>query len=184
MAETDTLPPTKKKRFGATNTLLLPISGDKVTVRRPSMFSLVASGGLPGELTTLVWKLFGEKKLTLATVLEDGQDVKNFALLVEKFLPHVLVDPKIADVSDCEVNGDGLLSGAIALMDISDIDKNHLFLYGVGVLRGIDEPEVIAADLATFREESERNNDGHDGTTVRTKTKRTRGDGSDGSVSV
>jgi hypothetical protein len=157
--------PPRRKKFGGLNTLLLPMSKVKVLVRRPSMFSLVASGGLPGELTSLVWRLFGnDGTVTLGTMLEEGSpEVKNFSMLVEKLLPHVLVSVKVADESDCEEDDQGVLRGNIALIDIPDIDKNHIFLYAVGVLKGRDEiGEVVAADLEAFRDRAARGDAGHD----------------------
>jgi hypothetical protein len=120
------------------------------------MFSLVAAGGLPGELTSLVWKLFGAEGQSLNTVLQDGQDAKNFALLVEKFIPAVLVSVKVGAESDCDVDDAGILRGQLALLDIADIDKNQIFLYGIGVIRGDEEAEVVARDLDSFRPEPAR----------------------------
>lgn len=151
----------KPLRTIGVGTLHLPIMGVKVKVRRPSVFSLVASGGLPGELTSIIWKIFGGKENSLGSILQEGKQVTDFSRLVEKFFPHVLVDVKVTGESNCFVDPDGYLNGTINALDIPDVDKNHLFLYGVGITRGLDEQEriaeeVVAADLETFRGEPTR----------------------------
>ena len=187
MANDIAVSPPRKKKFGALNTLILPMSKAKVLVRRPSMFSLVKSGGLPGELTSLVWKLFGDSNgVSLASVLEEpGPEVEKFAILVEKFIPHVLVSVTVGDVTDAEEDEQGVTRGTIAMIDIPDIDKNHLFLYGVGVLKGLDEiGEVVAADLEAFRARAARTDGGPSGEEVRAEAQPTGGDSSGGPSSV
>jgi len=166
----------KPTRIIGAGHLHLPIMGLKVTVRRPSMFSLVAAGGLPGELTSLVWKIFGGKESSLASILEQGQEIKNFATLIEKFIPAVLVDPVIYEPKIGEeapkpeiVNGE--LHGTISALDIPDIDKNHMFLFGMGVIKCLEEQEairegVVADDLSTFRDEQPRADAGPAGSAV------------------
>jgi len=171
MADDIAVSPPRTKKFGRINTLKLPMSEVKVLARRPSIFSLVASGGVPGELTSLVWKLFGQDRVSLSTVLEESSpEVKNFSELVEKMVPHILTSVKIGDVSDCEEDDQGILRGTLALIDLPDIDKNHIFLYGIGVLRALDErAEVVAADLEAFRDGAKRDNAGPVGEAVRTE---------------
>lgn len=152
-------------RIGQTRPLTLPASQETVEVCRPSTFTLIVSGGLPAELSALVWKLFGTK-MQLADVMETGKELKDFALLIEKFIPFVLVDPVIGEVTACVVGEDGRLHGTLRLADLPDLDKNHLFLYGVGVLKGDDE-EVVAADLVSFPGESPRGDAGPGGEALR-----------------
>lgn len=178
MADDIAVSPPRKKKFGSVNTVILPMSRAKVLVRRPSMFSLVKSGGLPAELTSLVWRLFGDTNgVSLASVLEEtGPEAEKFAVLVEKFIPHVLVSLTIGDVSDAEEDEQGITRGTVALIDIHDIDKNHLFLYGVGVLKGLDEiGEVVAKDLEAFRGKSPRPDDGPGGEEVRAEAQQPSG---------
>jgi hypothetical protein len=178
----------KPTRIIGTGHLHLPIMGLKVTVRRPSMYSLVAAGGLPGELTSLVWKIFGGKESSLADILEQGQEVKNFAMLVEKFIPAVLVDPvvyepKIGEARPEQRVVDGELHGTISALDIPDIDKNHLFLFGIGVIKCLEEQEairegVVADDLSTFRDEQPRADSGSAGAALQPAAEPASGAGS------
>ncbi len=160
----------KRSRFGRVHVLRLPISGERVRARRPSTFSLVAAGTLPAELTTLVWKLFGSGK-QVTELLEEAKNLTDYTKLVERMLPHVLVDPRVADESDCEPGADGVLTGTVALVDLPDLDKNHLFMFGVGAVRAEDEiqdqSEVVAADLATFPGEPAPGDAGPGGEAVR-----------------
>ncbi len=171
--ETPVIETKKRSRFGRTHTLRLPISGERVRVRRPSTFSLVAAGTLPAELTTLVWKLFGSGK-QVTEMLEEAKNLTDYTKLVERMVPHVLVDPVVTDVSDCEPDAEGVLTGTVALVDLPDLDKNHLFMYGVGAVRAEEEiqeeagtREVVAADLATFPGEPAPGDAGPGGEAVR-----------------
>ncbi len=157
----------RQPRIGQTHPLTLPASREIVEVRRPSTFTLIVSGGLPAELSALVWKLFGTK-MQLVDVMETGKELKDFAMLIEKFVPFVLVDPVIGETTTCTIGEDGRLHGALRLDDLPDLDKNHLFLFGVGVLKGDDErDEVVAADLATFRAGAARGDAGSGGEALR-----------------
>jgi hypothetical protein len=160
----------RKKKFGVTHILTLPISQEKVRVRRPSTFSLVAAGGLPADLTALVWRLFGDKDKNLNSVMEQGDELKTYSQLVEKLVPYILVQPTVAAESNCdEVDEEGVMVGSIALMDIPDLDKNHIFMYGVGAVRASEEQEgVVAEDLKTFPAEPTRPDTGSGGEEVRT----------------
>lgn len=172
----------KRSRFGRVHVLRLPISGERVRVRRPSTFSLVAAGVLPAELTTLVWKLFGSgQKVT--DMLEETKNLFDYTKLVEQMLPHVLVEPQVGAESDCEPGEDGVLRGTVALIDLPDLDKNHIFMYGVGAVRSEDESqpqEVVAADLAPFPGEPARGDAGPGGEAVRAAAEPAGGDGPGG----
>jgi hypothetical protein len=170
MAEQST--PPRKTKIGSTYVLTLPISGEKVRVRRPSTFSLVAAGALPAELTTLVWKLFGDRKKSMADVMMDAEQLSTYTQLVERFVPHVLVSPKIGDTTELEHDKDGVLTGMVALVDLADLDKNNLFMFGIGAVHADEEvAEVVAADLATFRAKQPRTDAGPGGKAVRPAAK-------------
>ena len=156
--------------FGQVHTLTLP-SGAKVRVRRPSVLALVAAGGFPAELTIEVWKLLN-KKVEPEEAIADPEALKRWALLIEKFVPHVLVDPKIAEETEVTTDSDGGVHGTVRSEDISDFDKQYLFLYGNGVYRANEEEitlvneEVTKADLGPFRDRAAGVDVGSGGDTI------------------
>lgn len=170
----------KKTQLGRQHTLTLS-NGEKVRVRRPSSFHLIASGGIPAELTSVVWKLFGETT-RLSKIMEQGEGLKEYTGLLGKYIPHVVLSPRIVTdkvdsktgevipvPTECEVGEDGILIGILNIADIPDLDQNDIFLYGIGIGRGDEEqppspgtplaeqptelsPPEVAAALTTFRD--------------------------------
>lgn len=152
-------------RYGRQHTLTLP-SGAKVRARRPSTFTLVTAGLFPAELSAAVWKMAGEGfLLTKASANGAGPDPEEFrryAEVIEGFIPHVLVEPKIGLVTDVMVGPDGYLTGTVESADLPDADKQHLFFFGQGVFRGDEEMadliaarprEVTPKDVEPFRDD-------------------------------
>jgi hypothetical protein len=162
------------KRYFAPMPVRLPVSGYNVLVRRISNFTLLASGGFPSDLTSLVWRLSqseGENALDSA-LREDNTALSRVAALVDKIVPHALVSPKVGPetrdltLADYKVTGFDeeesvkILSGVIALVDLQDLDKNAIFLYAQGMMGG------PVTDLAPFREDGQRPVAGPSGETV------------------
>lgn len=167
MAESNGKPPTRAAKFGTKHTLILPQSLETVEVRRPSTYTLVAAGHLPAELSTLVWKLYG-REMDIQAATNEAKSLKEYAALVDALLPQILrgitiIDPKAEPdaVTDVNVGEDGIARGRLRLVDMLDLDKNTIFLYGVGVLASEEEMAerktqgVVAPDLSTFRDERE-----------------------------
>ena len=125
----------KQSPYGRTLTLTLP-SGIKVKARRPSVLSLIAAGGFPSELTVDVWKLVKKEKLDPDKIVEDPEGIVAWAKLIDAYVPHVLVDPRICtapgELTELhEVDGgDGLVTGQLNIRDVIDMDKQVVFLFG------------------------------------------------------
>lgn len=165
-------PPRRVRPFGKVHPLTLP-SGNKVKARRAPSFSLVASGGLPAELTSFVWKLFGGKA-QFDEIMENTNGLKDYTMLLARYLPYVLVSPRLVNgeaATTCEPDAEGILRGDLNLADVPDLDQNHLFLFGIGVQPADDEPqeekEAEAAGLRTFPGEPAGAGAGPSGETVR-----------------
>lgn len=143
----------------ATKLLTLPHSKWRVLARRPSLITLVASGALPIELTSAVWKMASEGK---EPDENSPQGLRQMAELMESFLPHVLVSPSVGPMTSMdEAESGGPLRGTLALIDLHDLDKRYLFYFGQGTISGdlaereeSREREDVA--LARFREGSGR----------------------------
>jgi len=140
-----------KSTYAAAQTLTLP-SGKKVLVRRPSVTSLLASGGFPTGLTSAALKILVEKRLEKPTAQEEAEDpesVQKWAAMLDSFLPRVLVQPKVGPQTDIAEDETGLLSGTIAVTDILDFDKQVIFYFGTGLYRSDEEIEASKAKEAT-----------------------------------
>jgi hypothetical protein len=135
--------------LGGTKVLELPHLKQKVLARQPSLVTLIASGGFPSELAAVVWKMYergdnGEQM----TSTPDG--IRQMANLIEAYVPHVLVKPQVGAVTHVTVDGDGVLDGTIAMIDLPDLDKRYLFFYGQRLLAPIEQTvsaPVERADL-------------------------------------
>lgn len=155
-------------RYGRLHTLTLP-SGAKVRARRPSTMTLVTSGIFPSELATAVWAMQRDGFAKLNTTTDPGE-YKRFAEVVDGFIPHVLVEPKIGEATELTLNADGCLTGFVELSQMPDEDKTHLFFFGQGLFRGDEEMgeekarmEVLANDLQPFRDGTARPDPGPGG---------------------
>lgn len=124
--------------FQSQHIVVLPVSGAKVRVRRPSLMTMVTVSGLPTELTGIALKIANAQR-----VLAQGDDVAtmkaNFET-IEAYVPYVLVDLKVADVTDVKEDADGCWVGTINLSDMADIDKQYIFMYGRHLV-GPNEPD-------------------------------------------
>lgn len=158
-----------------TQTLTLT-NGMKVRVRRPSILSLISSEGFPQDLTGEVWKLIKKDKLDPQKLeVADVESIRTWARLINAYVPQVLVNPKVTEVTELvDVEGKpGQVSGTIALEDISDMDKQFLFLYGNGAAPSDEEMEAgvgsskVLEALRRFREGAARDNAGPGGEAVR-----------------
>lgn len=181
--------PLKRSTFGQQHTLTLS-NGEKVRVRRPSTFYLVAVGALPSELTTTVWKLFSEDgaRDKLGEIMEKGNGLRDYTGLVTRFIPHVVMPPTrvVQDTvddkgvvtrvpTDCIVGPDGVLSGILNVVDLPDLDQNTIFFFGIGVGKSDEEqaagassdPAVeVGPGLEQFRDGAARAVPGDDRSTV------------------
>ena len=179
-----------KSTLGGVHTLTLP-SKYKVYVRRPSAFTLIKSGGFPAELASSVWGLF-TKKLDMDTFATDPSAMQKYAELIEKFWPFVLVKLQvIPDDQDVENGPDAIdcIVGTCHAGDLDDLDKQELFLYGIGLAKhdagsaqiaSTQEPptttpepkpeEAEVADLSSFRDGAARDDDRPRREPVRTAT--------------
>jgi len=162
-----------KTMYGA-QTLTLP-SGNKVRVRRPSVLSLIAAGGFPNELTNEAWKLARKEMIDPEKLQSDPQGIQLWAALIGAFVPHVCLDLKVvqAAVGGTKVDVvDGLMTGVIEGNDLSDMDKQVIFLFGTDVLPSDEEQaearrEVSAESLKEFRDGGQGADAGHGGEEVR-----------------
>lgn len=129
-----------------------------VSARRPSLLTLVTSGAFPSELGTAVWKMAKQGWPVVNSADPAPADFQRFAEVIEALLPHVLVDPKIGEVTALSENSAGRLTGFIELANLSDADKQHLFYFAQGVIRAEEEivdakrQEVTARTLEPFRD--------------------------------
>src|SRR5262245_38401145 len=143
---------------GAVRVVTLPLSRYKVRVRQPSLITLIATGGFPSELASVVWKMYEQNK-DPAELSSDPAGIMQMANLIESYVPYVLVSPKIGAQTEMRADADGVMSGTLAMLDIRDSDKRFLFFYGQGLLDGADftpTQEVSAPALTTFPEEPPR----------------------------
>lgn len=165
-------------------------SGMKVQVRRPSVLSLITSEGFPQDLTIAVWKLIKKDQLDPDMIGHDAEAIRTWARLITAYVPEVLVNPRVTDVTELvPVEGDpGRVSGTIEMRDISDMDKQFLFLYGNGVVPSNEEMEAgvssgkVLEALRTFRDRAARGDAGPGGEAVRAEAVEPAGVESAGSV--
>ena len=73
--------------------------------------------------------------------------------LIDAYVPHVLVSPRVAPMSQNELDVNGVVIGTVALIDISDVDKLHLFLYGQGLIDGPATEGGATVALKSFRDD-------------------------------
>ncbi len=156
MAEPEEAPQSKSSKYGRiVQTVSLP-SGVKMRARRPSVLSLIASGGFPSELTLEIWKL-ASREGDISKNAESLDSLKSWAALLEAYIPYVLVTPQIGLVTDVKEDDQGVLIGTIVIGDLQDMDKQVLFLFGNGLVPSDEEiadgkKEVSAKSLASFRD--------------------------------
>jgi hypothetical protein len=137
--------------FTGTEIVVLPQSKKKVRVRRPSLITLLASGGFPADLAAIVWGMY-EKGEDPEKFAREPDGIRNMALLMETYVPYVLVSPTIGPTTHVAPDSEGVLTGTINLLDLHDIDKRFLFFYGQGLLDTPAKEEVSAQALDTFPE--------------------------------
>ncbi len=154
----------KQSPYGRRLTLSLP-SGIKVKARRPSVLSLIASGGFPSELTLEVWKLVKKDLLDPDKIANDVESVMAWAKMIDAYVPHVLINPVLVTGADedtvlVQADDSELVTGKVNIRDITDIDKQTLFLFGQGVVPADEElaergfggrVAELAATLKEFR---------------------------------
>jgi hypothetical protein len=190
----------KQSPYGRQLTLTLP-SGIKVRARRPSIMTLVASGGFPSELTVEVWKLIKKDALDPDKIGDDAESIKSWTSLVDAYIPHVLINPSIVcDVLDKDGNvverrdteltedEQGLVHGQVNIRDITDMDKNVVFLFGNNICASDEElaegrrgvgGAALAKALLEFRKDPARGDAGPGGEAVRPEAEQPVGVGPD-----
>ena len=163
--------------IGFTTILTLP-SGLKVRAHRPSVFTLIASGGFPAELTEIVYEMTANP-VKPEEMVRDPEKLRQFALLIDAFVPHVLVDPRVGPLSQNAPGEDGVLTGTVSLIDMNDMDKLHLFLYGQGLIEGpvSEGGGTGSTTLKSFRENESGVDVGRGGEAVRDTALASVGDG-------
>ena len=161
--------------FGRSTVLMLP-SGVRVRARRPSIISLIASGGFPTELTGMVWKL-ANRDASVEDLVQNADDLIRMTQLINAYILNVLVSPKLsmseetALVAPPEEQPQMPWAGVVNLADMEDVDKQFLFLYGQGLLSSeVLQGATGARSLETFRDGAVRVGSGSDGEAVRTET--------------
>jgi hypothetical protein len=140
--------------IGLVQVLTLPQSKYKVRARRPSLITLIASGGFPAELAAVVWRMY-EKGEDADTATTEPDNIMRMASLIEAYVPHVLVTPQVGPTSQIEIDAEGFVVGTISMIDLHDTDKRFLFFYGQGLLEASDlKPTETASApaLASFPE--------------------------------
>jgi hypothetical protein len=161
--------------FQSQHIVLLPVSGARVRVRRPSLMTMVTVSGLPNELTALAMKVANGQRV-LAPGDEPEIIKSNFAT-IEAYFPYVLVDLRIVDTpTDVKEDADGCWTGTVNRGDIPDIDKQYLFMYGRHLVSA-NEPDTKADTKAVeeatpeavgqFRDGTASGDAGRDSETVR-----------------
>lgn len=165
---------TTKKSFTGVDEIVLP-SGYIVTARKVSMYSLIAAGVFPNELTAIAMQVADKKDGTeklLASVTDDPEGLKKFAGMVDILLLEVLVDPVASLDKDvrtaCEVTADNQLTGTINLRELDDDDKQYLFLWTQRPRRA--PRREVERNLDTFRDGTTRPAAGSGGEAVRAAT--------------
>lgn len=157
-------------------------SGVRVSVRRPSLITLVAQGAFPQELTALIVKMIDQEPVE--TMIQNPEMFRSMFSLIDRLIPFILVDPKIENVTEVRQDEDGTLHGKIRVDDLGDADKQFIFLYGQRLLAGksievtrVAKPgeagatiptdeEVQVRDLGEFRPGATGADPGHPGESV------------------
>jgi hypothetical protein len=168
--------------YGKSHVLTLP-SGVKVRARRPSLLSLIYSGGFPTELTATVWQLYAKQINAEEVAQKEPEGLLRLAGLIEQYIPHVLISPRVGPMTKLDEGPEGVLTGTVALLDILDLDKQYLFLFGQRLILAPEErqagaEQTAAADLAEFRQRAESGDAGSSGAAVQPATVAGAGDGS------
>ena len=137
--------------IGKVFTIPLP-SGIKVRVRRPSLFSVLAKGRIPGDLTATVWAMINAKK---DEDLIAGPDaIKSMAQMIDMYTEACLVQPKAAEVTDLTEDAEGVLTGTVRVDDLPDADKGRIMAFGQGNWKPEEEASATTRSaLETFRDE-------------------------------
>ncbi len=166
----------KPSNYGKTSIITLP-SGYKIKARRPSVLSLISSGGFPAALTNDMWKLIEKEKIDSKAITESPEMIKQWAGMLDAYIQYVAVDPKIVAEGETSLteDDDKTLHGRINIQDVEDFDKQYLFLFGNDVAPSDDEvnakrKEAEAAGLAKFPDGSARVEGGRSSEAVRTET--------------
>src|SRR5262245_18843583 len=132
------------------HTLTLP-TGVRVEVKRPSLITMLANGGLPTSLAVSVWKMASN---SYKPNTESGDDIRMIADQVVYFVAHTLTSIKVHVPSsangkgderpetDVIVGDDGIARGVARIEDIPDSDKMAIFIYS----RGIEMSDEEKAD--------------------------------------
>lgn len=174
--------------FKNIHTVTLPVSGARVRCRKPSLMTMVATGGLPSELTGMALNIAENKPvLSTGTSIED---VKRTFETVEAFIPYVLVDIKLVREGESKLQtmGDDIdgnyWGGTLNYADLQDVDKQYIFLVGRGSIQpwrvegaedGHGEKEATDEDLGKFRPDSSRDDAGRTGEEVRAEAEQSAG---------
>ncbi len=171
-------PTASRVTIGSVQVLPLP-SGIKVRARRPSIISLIASGGFPGELVAFASTMIMDGKEPDALLAEpDG--LRRMAALIEAYVPYVLVSPKVSVVTALNEDVEGVLQGTLAMIDLDDIDKRFLFFWGQGLLGEPEGGAVAATSLKPFPDGAARADDRPTREPVRAETVVAAGDRPEG----
>jgi hypothetical protein len=137
--------------IGKVVALPLP-SGMVVRVRRPSVFSLITSGGFPAELTQVVFDMV-TNPVKPEEMIRDPERLRQLSTLIDAYVPHVLVSPHVGPMSSNSLDEDGVVTGTVALVDLADMDKLHLFMFGQGLIAGpATEGGAVSPALTSFRD--------------------------------
>lgn len=170
-----------KKMYAKAHTLTLP-SGVKFRVRRPSILTLINSGGFPSEMTIEIWKVVSAEGLDPKKLLEDAKGLTNWAKLIDMFIPHVSIMPKITtDGAETNIAEDanGIAVGNVDLATLPDADKQLLFLFGTYAAASDEEMAEGATApvpaLTRFPEGAAREDDRSGSAEVRTETEQPSG---------
>jgi len=169
-----TYTPKQRTALPFSQTRLIPLpSGTRVYAARPSVITLIRSGGFPTELTGMLWRLTN-KDQDPADLVQSPEDLERIVQLIDTYIPHVQVQPEITLNPDTPTSltpppddaPQEPWSGVVNIRDMTDPDKQFLFLYGQGLLDRLfaDVPGVHAFDQ--FRAESERATAGPAGASV------------------
>jgi hypothetical protein len=86
-------------------------------------------------------------------MIRDPERLRQLAQLIDAYVPHVLVSPRVAPMSQNELDANGIVIGTVALIDVPDMDKLHLFLYGQGLIDGPATEGGATAALKSFRDD-------------------------------
>lgn len=143
----------------------LPSKLLRVRARRPSLLTILASGGFPNELTAAAWR---SQNGTVDFSGENPQLIRQLAQLIDAILSHVLVSPAVGLETRLEEGPDGVAAGTVAVVDLPDVDKQFLFMWAQRLLPTPGEEAPPALD--NFRDERARVDARSAGTAVQPAT--------------